>query len=951
MNIWKRKLLAYLHDPPSKAVSIADHEDHAKTLYRQAGFSDEEAQRFGQLFAKPSDWTASAADRLPFPGSQASGLRCAFDGVRNAFLHPLGPGTGSNEPLRLPFSGPFLSSDAARETDQVIQPVIAADQLEGIDEDKAWRARFFAHWRLWQRNAVERDYRFALLPADTRLPDHTVWTHMQVVSALDSCAVGAGKDAILRPAFLRFQLGPVQEFIAAARSTRDLWSGSYLLSWLMAAGLKALTAEIGPDSVIFPSLRNQPLFDLHWKKDLWDWIRCGDRTAWQSLGYQAGDRSLLTPNLPNVFLAVVPAERAGGLGELVEKAIQDEWNRIADAVWNECDSAVVSENETLVADEGAHFTRAMREQRFRSQTAKFLSLSWQATPWPDSLSEAIALASGFGESMPIAEAARRVETIVQLAQEAMSVEHRDRRYYTDDSKNRLNNIGLGWSVILAMNAWQLDSVRQTRAFGAWSAGGWQTGSFNNKDSLTGREEAVAGGRVWQERCSKLGQPWAALFKKDDWLGASTLVKRLWHIAYLNRDPWNLPTDRRSFPMPNTRGIASHEPETDCGDDETGEKDSPSEKYFAVLAFDGDEIGKWISGEKTPRFATQLADYTDAGGAQRQGSKAYYANPDNKQQDLLEARRPLSPSYHIQFSEALSNFALFCARPIVEVFDGRLIYAGGDDVVALLPADTALACARALRAAFQGDPSLESRLRDAVSRLPVGRQHFFQQMAQNGSLLKCPAPGFLVSGDLPADHNAQPVPFIVPGPAADCSIGIAIAHHRAPLQDVVRAALLAEKRAKNPKKSNRSAVAVTLFKRSGETNEWDFKWESGGLDLYHALAGALEKGQLSSKFPYRTVELLEPYLDRATGLDRSASAGAFDSVADPVIEREFLFACDRQRGPHWAPEIVEDLLPSLKRYISQLSTAEAKVRALIGLCRTVAFAHRTRTESIEPTDLP
>ena len=85
--------------------------------------------------------------------------------------------------------------------------------------------------------------------------------------------------------------------------------------------------------------------------------------------------------------------------------------------------------------------------------------------------------------------------------------------------------------------------------------------------------------------------------------------------------------------------------------------------------------------------------------------------------------------------------------------------------------------------------------------------------------------------------------------------------------------------------------MTLFKRSGETNEWDFKWESGGLDLYHALAGALEKGQLSSKFPYRTVELLEPYLDRATGLDRSASAGAFDSVADPVIEREFLFACD------------------------------------------------------------
>lgn len=42
---------------------------------------------------------------------------------------------------------------------------------------------------------------------------------------------------------LKFQIGPVQDFIAAARSTRDLWSGSYLLSWLVAAGIKARPAE------------------------------------------------------------------------------------------------------------------------------------------------------------------------------------------------------------------------------------------------------------------------------------------------------------------------------------------------------------------------------------------------------------------------------------------------------------------------------------------------------------------------------------------------------------------------------------------------------------------------------------------------------------------------------------------------------------------------------------
>jgi cellulose biosynthesis protein BcsQ len=61
MTDWKRKLAAYLHDPPSKCVDIASHEDHAKILFRQAGFSDEEAQNYANHFAQPSDWVAAAA--------------------------------------------------------------------------------------------------------------------------------------------------------------------------------------------------------------------------------------------------------------------------------------------------------------------------------------------------------------------------------------------------------------------------------------------------------------------------------------------------------------------------------------------------------------------------------------------------------------------------------------------------------------------------------------------------------------------------------------------------------------------------------------------------------------------------------------------------------------------------------------------------------------------------
>lgn len=905
-NFWKRKLAAYLHDPPSKALDIRDHEERSDAAFRCAGFTDSEV---GDYF-KHADHAGAAADRLPFPASQASGLSCAFDGVRNGFLHPL---SGN----KLPFHAEFKSAEQGIEGEQSVQPVLTPESLAGLaSESDLWRARFFAHWRLWPQHAMEKDYRLALLPADTRIPDHSIWTHMQVVSALDACV---GGDNVWRPAFLKFQLGPVQDFIAAARSTRDLWSGSYLLSWLMAAGLKALSAEVGPDAVIYPNLRGQPLFDLHWQNDLWGKVNIGTDTVWKSLKLE--NRDLLTPNLPNVFLAVIPTDRAAKLAGLVKHAIEMEWHRIAGAVWTECEKA------GLTADEGS-FTADKRKARFEAQIGRFLSLTWQVTPWPDALEDAMKLADGFGSEMPIQKAHDRVKHIVGMATEQMPKEHRDGRYYVGGKhgpKDKLNNVGLGWSVILAFNSWALDAVRQTRCFDAANTGGWQSGAFNNKDVLTGRDEAVAGGRVWNDRVETFvqthGGPLKSLFKHDDWLGASTLVKRLWHHAYLTKHPWGLATGSNDFPMPNTRSLASHNPfgRDDNAESDEAEETGSSEKYFAVLALDGDEIGKWVSGEKAPNFASQLADYSDSSKVQRFGAIAYFERPEFK--EFLKSKRPLSPSYHLQFSEALSNFALRCVRPIVEAFDGRLIYAGGDDVLALLPADTALACAAALRLAFTGR---EVRLADGKV------------------LFHSPQPGFLSSDRWKDDHGrGRPIPFFVPGPEADCSVGVAIAHFKAPLQDVVRAAQAAERRAK--KQLGRRAVAVSLFKHSGETIEWGCSWESGGLELYHAVAAALASDQLSSKFPHRVVALLEPYLTQSTGLSKGEPTPEFDALVDTIIQREFEVAGDRQRGARWTKDTPDQLRQGLAAFIGQVNLTEKKLHAVIGLCQTVAFADRTRSK--------
>ncbi len=923
-TFWKQKLAAYLHDPPSKCVDIRRHEEHAKSLYSHAGFASEDEIRglikdytevdkeglegMGGTYAKPSDWTASSADRFPFPKSRGN-ISSVFDGVRAGFHHPL----SSDSPFT--FHKEFQSAEMALEVDATVQPI--ASDVVGWSVKDQWKARFFCHWRLWEKFTTEKDYRFAFLTAETRLPDHNVWSHMQVVSALDGCSDGAGKDAVLKPAFLKFQLGPVQDFIAEARSVRDLWSGSYLLSWLMAAGMKALADEIGPDSVIFPNLKGQPLFDLHLRGSLWNQVKVNGKSVWDHLAYE--NKALLTPNLPNVFLAVVHRDRAKELGQLVEDAIRKEWKTIATSVWEFCEKA------GMIPDKEAEFTAKQRKTRFDAQVARFLSIAWQATPWEDTLDQTLSLANSFDKEMPIQKAAARVRAIVDYATQTMPYEDRDGRYYVGGDhgpKNRLNNIGLGWSVILAYNGWQLDAVRQTRAFDAWSSGGWETGTFSNKDSLGGKAEAVAGGHEWSKNAEAKGGAWKSLFKQDDWLGATTLIKRLWHLAYL-RDEWDLKTDSSNFPMPNTHGIAKHDPFS-SGDDEDEQK-LAGEKYFAVLALDGDEIGKWVSGEKTPAFRSQFSSYLDGSGKQHQGALPYFEA--NNGTTLLDTPRALSPSYHLQFSQALSNFALLCARPIVDAHKGRLIYAGGDEVLALLPADTAFECAQALRKAFQGH-------------------------AVKSASIASPKPGYL---SIRNDQTGHPIPFVVPGPAAEVSVGIAIAHFKFPLQDVVRAAQSAEKRAKN--QLGRAAVAVSLFKRSGEITEWGTKWESGGLALYKAIAQALDSGDLSGKFPHRVCQLLEPYLTTRTGLFKQSDAIPDQATATELIQKEFSHAAERQGSKPVVNRLHELLGDCLNRVAQSHTEAETKrkeagkppseisltqtlITALIGLCTTVAFAHRT-----------
>ena len=113
---------------------------------------------------------------------------------------------------------------------------------------------------------------------------------------------------------LHFTLGPVQGFIADARRTRDLWAGSFLLSWLSGQAMAALCEQGG--SIVFPKAEGDELYE----SILSD--RCNSKV----------EKSPFIGSLPNRFKADV-TNVEGDAGEICKSAISEAWNKLAGAVY------------------------------------------------------------------------------------------------------------------------------------------------------------------------------------------------------------------------------------------------------------------------------------------------------------------------------------------------------------------------------------------------------------------------------------------------------------------------------------------------------------------------------------------------------------------------------------------------------------------------------------------
>jgi CRISPR-associated protein Cmr2 len=154
--------------------------------------------------------------------------------------------------------------------------------------------------------------------------------------------------------------------------------------------------------------------------------------------------------------------------------------------------------------------------------------------------------------------------------------------------------------------------------------------------------------------------------------------------------------------------------------------------------------------------------------------------------------------HRNFSQQVAQFAQNAER-IVRAYDGHLVYCGGDDVLALLPANRALACARNLHEAF----------------------------------VSC----------------MQPV--MPSGVSPSLSAGIAIVH----VMDNLQVALGWARETEQYAKQTRNAVAVARHPRSGGMNRARTRWDDFGAWDYWIRAF---RAGLADTLPYELRALAREY---------------------------------------------------------------------------------------------
>lgn len=564
--------------------------------------------------------------------------------------------------------------------------------------------------------------------------------------------------------YFHFTLGPVQGFVAQARRTRDFWAGSFILSWLAAVAMKSTTAQGG--IIQFPAPDD----------NFMQWLEGNGTGATPTQG-----------SIPNRFKALIPAN-INFKPTLVTQAVQAAWKALADVIWQEDLSFLGEDSKArkiwnrqipafwdmswVLVENEADSSALDRRKNWRTYAASneggvkctmmegWQELSGESSPNRQDLDRFWVRVIENGKLGMKNDLAKN-ETLCAIA----FVKRRFSRYFHVVKASFAEKDGYQKQKHWKIHGWKVSSNVPSISYIAAAPWLYQLVTQADDAALKALQTAVSSITEQDERATtlpllsqkRLGQK-AIEFNKLLSSDGNVFFPNLLENEDLFPNTNTQPTQRALKLAMASANLKEASP------------------FCALLLMDGDLLGKQMSQvEKQPAITQSLDKFINGESNQKRKS----------------------------------------VKTLVEEHNGFLVYAGGDDVLAILPLEYAITCATVLRTHY----------------------------------LKC---------------------FEGSGVNSTISAAIEFIHMNTPLTQVLKDAHdLLDKVAKDG--AGRDALAVRVWKRGGLQLEWAQPWEVALIenqDLTHieqltqkfVEINAHEDNQFSNKFLYKIREqfsLLNP----------------------------------------------------------------------------------------------
>lgn len=651
------------------------------------------------------------------------------------------------------------------------------------------------------------------------------------LSSSDSIQIDRAVEAAMacggeRPAVLLFTIASVQEFVAAARRTQDLWFGSYVFSFVMSRAMEALAGALGAggEGAFLLPLARMPMSQ--------EAVSVDDR---------------LVASVPNLFTAIVPADRARKLGGKATSAILE----TRDAIFR----AVRESIERRVPDLRDAWGPTWDRQR---EAFLLANIFWVAVPFTgrDGYADAsrdagrlLAARKSLRQFAQVPEPGEKCtlcgvrsalasrgdansQDVRSFWEELAAINRSEDRAIPGHDVKLLGRLRRGERLCavcltkrMALQLYFRDAIgvdyHMFPSTASIAAAPWISrvlercaADETTRDAVTGFAEAAT------TFLSSWGHDFAALqvpavaeratalknMTKDEGQRKKTRALSELDGQWFYRDAW--------APAALTSEL------TVQSDQSRSPEDEPLRTAAARMQGRWRDLDKVLNPSKDLRAdpaSERGRVLADAGDPPRLGQPTAYfavvAVDGDKMGDLISGERPghpLDAGLHARIALGLHNFALYLAREVVERSTaGRLVYAGGDDVLALMPVEGVFSALRHLRWFFRGG---------ATGGATVGAPEGWRgESVGDGS--------GRVSGTL----RGKETPLVVPGEMTDLSAAVVFAHHSHPLAHAVEEAHHVLKEVAK-RRYGRSAVAFRLMRRSGETTTTGVKWERSGRDL-------------------------------------------------------------------------------------------------------------------------